>query len=165
MSMVGKQVPDMRLPSTKGDISLADFKGKWVVLFFYPLDFSPVCASELPVFNAKKGEFDNLNAVLIGANTDSVFSHNAWIEQLGGIDFPLISDYNKELVRKFDILIEDMGIALRAAFIIDPEGKIRYEVVHEPLIGRNVDEILRVLQALQTGGACPAGWKPGDKTL
>ncbi|MGF7429837.1 peroxiredoxin (alkyl hydroperoxide reductase subunit C) [Thermohydrogenium kirishiense] len=165
MSLVGKKAPDFKLDSTKGQISLSDYKGKWVVLFFYPLDFSSVCSTEIPEFNRMKPEFDKLNAELLGINTDSVYSHKAWIESLGGVDFPLLSDYNKEVTKQYGILIEEAGIALRAAFIINPDGIIDYEVVHEPVIGRNVDEILRVLNALQTGHACPVGWKPGDKVL
>lgn len=165
MLIPGMMAPDFNLPSTKGDIRLSDYKGKWVVLFFYPLDFSGVCSTEIPEFNKRLNDFKALNAEVIGANTDSIYSHNAWIKDLGGIDFPIISDYNKTMARDYEILLESDGIALRAAFIIDPDGKIRYTVVHEPVIGRNVNEILRVLAALQSGGACPVNWEPGQATL
>jgi peroxiredoxin (alkyl hydroperoxide reductase subunit C) len=165
MLIPGMTAPDFNLSSTKGDIKLSDYKGKWVVLFFYPQDFSGVCSTEIPEFNKKLNDFKALDAEVLGANTDSVYSHEAWIKELGGIDYPLISDYNKTMAESYEILLKDAGIALRAAFIIDPEGKIRYSVVHEPAIGRNVDEILRVLAALQSGGACPVNWQKGQATL
>jgi alkyl hydroperoxide reductase subunit AhpC len=107
-----------------------------------------------------------LGAVVLGGSTDSVFSHQAWVKgDLGELKYPLFSDITRETSRRYGVLMEDKGIALRGTFIIDPEGKVRWSCVNDLGIGRNVDEILRVLQALQTGENCPVNWKPGQKTL
>lgn len=150
------------------EISLSDYKGKWVVLFFYPLDFTFVCPTEIIDFNRKFDEFKKKNAQVIGGSTDSVYSHKAWCEMPGGIgklSFPLISDLTRKISQDYGILLEDKGIALRGLFIIDPEGKVRAAVVHDLQVGRSADEVLRVLNAFQTGELCPASWRPGEKTL
>jgi peroxiredoxin 2/4 len=177
MPLVGHPAPDFDMLSTKNmetleeRVKLSDYKGKWLVFFFYPLDFTFVCPTEILALNERLQEFKDLDAEVVGVSTDSVHSHKAWIgtsrEQngLGGLDYPLASDFTKEVARKYDVLIENEGTALRGLFIIDPEGMLRYQVVHDLNVGRSVDETLRVLEALQSGGLCPANWKPGEKLL
>ncbi len=144
----------------------SDFEGKWLVLFFYPLDFTFVCPTEIRGYNDHYEEFRKLGAEVIGTSTDSVYSHKAWTEKdLGKVAFPLVGDTNHEISRKYGVLLEASGIALRGTFIVDPTGVLRYSVVHDLGVGRSVDETVRVLQALQTGELCPVGWKPGAKTL
>ncbi len=148
------------------EIQLSDYKGKWVVLFFYPLDFTFVCPTEITGFNEYYKQFTESNAEIIGTSIDSVYSHLAWINNgLGKLQFPLLSDITKEISRDYGVLLEDKGIALRGTFIIDPDGNLRSAVVNDTGIGRNVEETLRTLQALQTGELTPCGWKPGEKTL
>jgi alkyl hydroperoxide reductase subunit AhpC len=146
-------------------ISLSDYRGKWVVLFFYPLDFTFVCPTEITQFSKELAEFTKLNAQVIGASVDSKFSHQAWLKDLGNLGFPLISDITKEISDDYGVLIEDEGISLRGTFIINPDGIIQYININNKDVGRDVNEILRVLSALQTGGLCPANWKVGEKTL
>ncbi len=147
------------------DIHLDDYAGKWVVLFFYPLDFTFVCPTEVTEFSERNSEFEEMDAQVLGVSVDSVYSHHAWLKELGELKYPLLSDITKEVSRKYGTLIEEKGISLRGAFIINPEGIIRYQVVHDLNIGRSVEEILRVLKALQTGEMCPVEWKPGKATL
>ncbi len=164
MIRVGDQAPDIKLESTAGkDIALSQLRGKWVVLFFYPGDFTQVCGSEVPEFNKRLGDFRALNSEVFGISIDSIAVHRAWAQTLGGLDYPLLSDLNKEAIKAFGV--ERGGKAMRATFIIDPDGIVRYELIHESRIGRNTDEVLRVLQALQTGKRCPVNWAPGKKTL
>lgn len=169
MITVGKLAPDFTAEALVGtefkQVSLADYKGKWVVLYFYPLDFTFICPTEITEFNTKYEEFTKLNAEVLGCSTDSVHSHKAWMQQLGGLKYPLLSDNTHDISRHFDVLIEEKGIALRGVFMIDPEGMLRYAAIHDLSVGRNVDEVLRVLKAFQTGELCPVGWKPGEKTL
>jgi len=148
-------------------VSLADYRGKWVVLFFYPLDFTFVCPTEIKGFNAALDTFKNLNTVVLGASVDSKYSHLAWIQRgdLGDLKYPLLSDFKKEVAARYGILDEKAGEALRGLFIIDPDGIIQYVLVHSLSVGRSVEETLRVLEALQTGEFCPLDWKPGQKTL
>ena len=148
-------------------VALNDFRGKWVVLFFYPADFTFVCPTEIKGFGQASGEFAKLNAVVLGASTDSKFSHLAWVQRgdLGPLKFPLLSDLKKETAQSYGCLDEKEGVAQRGLYIIDPDGVLQYQVVHNLDVGRSVDETLRVLEALQTGSLCPLGWKPGDKTI
>lgn len=167
---VGQPAPEFSLQALVGEefqnISLADYKGKkWVVLFFYPLDFTFVCPTEILQFSERMAEFEKLNATVLGASIDSIYSHKAWTKELGKLNYPLLSDITQEVARNYGILIEEKGFALRGLFIIDPEGILRYMVVHDTTVGRSVDETIRVLQALQSGELCPVGWKPGQKTL
>ncbi|PIQ85490.1 MAG: thioredoxin peroxidase [Candidatus Omnitrophica bacterium CG11_big_fil_rev_8_21_14_0_20_45_26] len=170
-TQVGTPAPDFTMQAVVDGgkfqpIKLSDYKGKWVVLFFYPLDFTFVCPTEITSFRDKLKDFNGLNAVVIGASIDSVYSHQAWIkQQLGELGFPLASDISKEVSRRYGILLEDKGIALRGTFIIDPNGILRWYLVNDLGIGRNIDEVVRVLKALQTGELCQANWKPGEKTL
>lgn len=145
------------------NISLSDYKGKWVVLFFYPLDFTFVCPTELTQFREFLPEFAKINAEVLGASVDSAHSHKRWLrDDLGNLGFPLIADLTKRISRDYGILLEERGIATRATFILDPEQKIQYMGVHNTSVGRDAKEILRVLQALQSGELCGAGWKKGD---
>ena len=166
---IGQNAPEFTMQGVVGDkfkdVCLDEFKGKWVVLFFYPLDFTFICPTEITEFSKRDSEFKALNAQVLGVSIDSVFSHKAWLKDLGNLNYPLLSDITKEVSRKYGVLLEDKGIALRGTFIIDPEGKLRYQLVHDLGIGRSIEEILRVLRALQTGELCPVEWKPGKKTL
>jgi alkyl hydroperoxide reductase subunit AhpC len=181
MSMqVSRPAPTFKLKSTKNatsprdlgfEISLEDYRGKWLVFFFYPLDFTFVCPTEILALSDRYEEFTSLNADVLGCSTDSVFSHFAWINTprekngISGLKYPLVADYKKETARAYQVLDEADGKAQRGLFIIDPEGVLRYCTVTADNVGRSVDETLRVLQALQTGSLCPAEWKPGKQVL
>jgi len=172
---VGELAPGFSLDALVGTekgkefrrVTLAEYRGRWVVLFFYPMDFTFVCPTEIKGFNSALSEFSKLNAVVLGVSTDSKYSHLAWVQrgELGALKFPLLSDLKKEAAVSYGCLDEKEGVALRALYIIDPEGVLQYQVVHNLDVGRSVDETLRVLEALQTGSLCPLGWHPGDKTL
>jgi len=174
---VGKKAPDFNLLSTKNmetleeRVKLDDYKGKWLILFFWPFDFTFVCPTEVTSFSDNIEEFRDLDCEVLGVSTDSVHTHRAWIKTprdqngIGEVNFPLASDFNKETARAYGILDETEGAAYRGLFIIDPEGILRYQVVTDMNVGRSVEETSRVLQALQAGGLCPANWKPGMKTL
>lgn len=177
IAKVGKPAPDFNLPSTKNmetlgeSISLSDYKGKWLILLFYPLDFTFVCPTELTAFSDRIEELNGVGAEVLGVSTDSVHSHRAWIKTprdqngIADLQYPLLSDVGGKLAAKYNILVEESNIALRGLFIINPEGVLQYSVVHDLNIGRSVDETLRVLQGLQTGGLCSADWKPGQANL
>jgi peroxiredoxin (alkyl hydroperoxide reductase subunit C) len=139
--------------------------GKWAVVFFYPLDFTFVCPTEIKEFSAKANEFEKANAKIIGVSVDSEHSHKAWSEgDLGKLNFPLVSDLQKENSINYDVLHDD-GMSLRGTFIIDPEGTIHHATINNLPLGRNVDETLRTLKAAQSGDLCPVGWTEGEKTL
>lgn len=167
---VGREAPDFNLEGVDTDgefknFSLENHKGQWTVLFFYPLDFTFVCPTEITQFSDQISDFKNLDAVVYGCSTDSVHSHKAWLKELGKLNFPLLSDMTHEVSEDYNVLIPEEGVALRGTFIIDPEGILRYAVYNDLSVGRNVDEILRVLNALQTGELCPVNWNPGQGTL
>ena len=167
---IGDHAPDFTKEALVNDsfqkISLSDYMGKWVVLFFYPRDFTFVCPTEIKDFNAHLSDFSQLNAIILGASCDSAFVHQAWTKtDLGAINFPLLSDENHSLAASYNVLLEKEGVALRGSFIIDPEGLVKYMVVSDLNVGRSVRETLRVLSALQTGELCPASWEKGQKTL
>ncbi|XP_008548226.1 peroxiredoxin 1 [Microplitis demolitor] len=157
------------------EIKLSDYRGKYLVLFFYPLDFTFVCPTELIAFNEKLSEFKSLNAEVIGVSTDSQFSHLAWINTprkqggLGSLDYPLLSDFHKQISRNYGVLIEEQGIALRGLFIIDKEGYVRQMSINDLPVGRSVEETLRLIKAFQFvekhGEVCPANWQPDSKTI
>ena len=175
VAKVGERAPDFALDALvrtgKGfefkKLALEEYHGKWVVLFFYPMDFSFVCPTEIKGFNQEIGTFKKLDAVVLGISTDSKYSHLAWAQRgdLGVLQFPLLSDLKKEAAAEYGCLDEKEGVALRALYIIDPDGVLQYQVVHNLDVGRSVDETLRVLQALHTGALCPLNWKPGEKTI
>lgn len=148
------------------EVSLQDLKGKWVILFFYPLDFTLVCPTELTQFREHIAEFKAAGAVVMGCSVDSVHSHKRWLrDDLGNLGYPLISDLTKRIAKDYGVLIEDRGIATRATFIIDPEQKLQFIGIHNTAVGRNAAEIMRVLHACQSGELCQAGWQPGDQHL
>ncbi len=168
---IGQKAPDFAAQALMPDgsfkeVKLSDYKGKWVVLFFYPLDFTFVCPTEIKSFNQHLDQFKKLNVEILGASTDSVYSHKAWSEkELGKINFPILGDTNHSVSRGFNVLLEDKGIALRGTFIIDANGVLKSAVVNDLPVGRSVDETLRTVQALQTGKLTGCEWKPGEKTL
>jgi len=177
LAKVGQPAPNFNLPSTKNidtlaeNVKLSDYKGKWLVLLFYPLDFTFVCPTELISFSDRLEDFQGIGAEVVGVSTDSVHSHRAWLKTpqdkngIEGVKYPIASDVGGKLSRAYNILVEDANIALRGLFIVNPEGVLQYSVVHDLNIGRSVDETLRVLQGLQTGGLCSADWKPGQENL
>ncbi len=179
MSLVAKPAPPFKAQALVGkefkEISLDDYRGKWLVLFFYPLDFTFVCPTEIIAFSDRIAEFKELGAEILGCSVDSQYVHLAWANtprKEGGIGetaYPLLADLTKQISRDYGVLLEEAGVALRGLFIIDPEGTVAYEVVHDLGIGRNVDETLRVLKAIQTmkktGEVCPANWTPGEDTM
>jgi peroxiredoxin (alkyl hydroperoxide reductase subunit C) len=179
MSLVGQKAPDFTLDAVvNGDfaqVKLSDFKGKYVVLFFYPLDYTFVCPTEITAFADRYEEFKKLGAEVLAASVDSKFVHLAWQKTprkqggLGAVPFPHLSDLNKSLARDYGVLLEPAGVALRGLFVIDEEGVVQHATVNHLGVGRNVEETLRTLQAIQivkkTGEVCPANWKPGGETM
>jgi peroxiredoxin (alkyl hydroperoxide reductase subunit C) len=179
--LVGNVAPDFEAEAVFDQefvkIKLSEYIGqKYVVLFFYPLDFTFVCPTEITAFSDKYDEFERLNTEVIGISTDSVFSHLAWIQTerksggLGELRYPLISDITKKISADYKVLIPDQGVALRGLFIIDKQGVIQHSTINNLGIGRSVEETLRTLQAVQyvqdnPDEVCPAGWKPGEKTM
>jgi alkyl hydroperoxide reductase subunit AhpC len=168
---VGSPAPSFSLDAVDNlefkKISLNDYRGKWVVLFFYPGDFTFVCPTEIKGFNRSLAEFTALNTQVLAASVDSKFSHLAWLKSgaLDKLDYPLLSDFSKRTARAYGVLDEEKSYARRGLFIIDPNGIIQYRIVHSDKVGRSVEETLRVLKALQTQELCPINWKPGDTTI
>ncbi|MGE5195512.1 MAG: peroxiredoxin [Deltaproteobacteria bacterium] len=149
-------------------VKLADFEGKWVCLFFYPLDFTFVCPTEIVAFNKALGDFRDRDCVVLTASTDSVYSHKGWCdshEDLKALRYPMLSDMTRKLATDYGVLDEEKGLAYRGIFLIDPRRIVRWMAVHDLSVGRNVSEVIRVLDALQTDKLCPCNWKPGEKTL
>ncbi|XP_041033059.1 peroxiredoxin-2 [Carcharodon carcharias] len=157
------------------DLTLSSYKGKYVVFFFYPLDFTFVCPTEIIAFSDRAADFRKINCEVIGASTDSHFSHFAWTKTprkqggIGQMDIPLVADLNQSISKDYGILKEDEGIAYRGLFIIDDKGILRQITINDLPVGRSVDETLRLVQAFQFtdkhGEVCPAGWKPGQDTI
>jgi peroxiredoxin 2/4 len=176
--LVGNAAPDFKGMAVVNkefkEISLKDYRGKWLCLFFYPLDFTFVCPTEITAFSDRVEDFRRLGCEIVGASIDSQFSHLAWINTarnqggLGEIRFPLLADVNKEACRSYNVLNEG-GVALRGLFLINPEGKVEYQVVHNLGVGRSVEETLRALEAFQfvakNGEVCPANWQKGKDTM
>lgn len=171
MLQVTNSAPEFTMDAVMPDgefkeIKLSDYRGKWVVLFFYPLDFTFVCPTEITAFSKLHKQFKDLGAEVIGVSVDSKFSHDAWIKSsLGKIAFPLASDLTKKVSSGYNVLLEGAGIALRGTFIIDPDGILQWQIVHGIGVGRSTDEVVRALKAIQTGDLCQADWNEGDKTL
>ncbi len=150
------------------EISLNDYKGKWVILFFYPLDFTFVCPTEIEEFGKHYEEFKSMNTEVIACSTDSHFSHLAWRSShpgLRNLPFPMLADFTRETSRKYEILKEETGYALRGLYIIDPNGVLQYTVIHPEAVGRSCNEVIRVLTALQTGKMTPCNWEAGQSTI
>ncbi|XP_014771915.1 peroxiredoxin-2 [Octopus bimaculoides] len=157
------------------DIKLADYKGKYLVLFFYPLDFTFVCPTEIIAFSDNIKKFKEINAEVVGVSIDSHFSHLAWINTprkeggLGQLKYPLLSDLSKQIASDYGVLLENPGIALRGLFIIDPNGILRQITINDLPVGRSVDETIRLIKAFQFvekhGEVCPANWQPDSKTI
>jgi len=169
MIQVGKPAPEFDLEALigleMGRVRLSDYRGRWLVFYFYPLDFTFVCPTEIKEFNRRYDEFKEAGAEVLGGSVDSVYAHLEWTKTLGVLRYPLFSDITKQVSRDYGVLIEEQGISLRGLFIIDPEGILRYQLVHELNVGRSVEETLRVLKALQMGELCPVEWHPGEQTL
>jgi len=178
--LVTQSAPDFKVNavladgSFQDDFTLSQFRGKYVLLFFYPLDFTFVCPTEIIAFSDRVDEFATLGVQIIGASVDSHFSHLAWRNLprnqggIGQVKYPLASDLNKQIARDYDVLL-DGGVALRGTFLIDREGVVRHQVVNDLPLGRSVDEALRMVKALQyfetNGEVCPADWKEGNRTI
>ncbi len=180
MSLVGNKAPSFELPAVVnnelGSINSENFLGKWTVLFFYPLDFTFVCPTEILAFSNAAPTFAELNTNVVGVSVDSQFTHLAWINTprdkggLGQLQIPLVADLNKTLARDFGVLNEAAGVALRGVFVIDPEGVVQSAIINNLGVGRNVNEVLRTLKAFQyitshDGEVCPAGWDDGADTM
>ncbi|MFM8573928.1 MAG: peroxiredoxin [Pirellula sp.] len=177
--LVTKPAPDFTAEAVLKDgsfakLSLSQFKGKYVLLFFYPLDFTFVCPTEIIAFSDRVKEFNDLGVEVIGVSVDSHFSHLAWRNVsrdqggIGAIQYALVADLNKQISRDYDVLLDD-AVALRGLFLIDKAGIVRHQVVNDLPLGRSVDEALRMVQALQyvekNGEVCPADWKQGKRTI
>ena len=175
--LVGKQAPDFTASAVMGNNEIRDFtlsvetKGKYTVIFFYPLDFTFVCPSELIAFDHRLAEFKERGVEVIGVSIDSQFTHLAWKNTpvnnggIGQVQYPLIADVKHEICRAYDVEFGAAGVAFRGSFLIDQKGVVRHQVVNDLPLGRNVDEMLRMVDALQSteqpGEACPAGWNKG----
>jgi len=179
-TLVGKKAPEFKAKAVVGkrivdDFSLSNYKGKHVIFFFYPLDFTFVCPTELHAFQDKLNEFEKRNAVVIGCSVDSAYSHHAWVHTprnkggIEGVEYPLVSDLNKTISTDYGVLIPSEGIAYRGLFLIDTAGVVRHQVVNDLPLGRSVEETLRILDALiyfeQHGEVCPANWQTGKKGM
>lgn len=173
---IGEKFPEYKLQACvsreKGkefaEVSNANHKGAWAVYFFWPLDFTFVCPTEIAEFNKASKDFQNREAKLFGVSADSHFVHLAWRnnhEDLKDLTFPMVADYNKTLSSELGILHKDAGAPLRATYIVDQDGIIRWVSVNDLSVGRNVKEVIRTLDALQTDELCPCNWEKGQKTL
>ncbi|EDS38472.1 peroxiredoxins, prx-1, prx-2, prx-3 [Culex quinquefasciatus] len=179
-------VPELQKPAPKfsgtavvkgafQEIKLEDYAGKYVVLFFYPLDFTFVCPTEIIAFSDRASEFEKINCALIGCSTDSHFTHLAWTNTprkeggVGALDIPLLADKSMKIARDYGVLQEESGVTFRGLFIIDGQQNLRQITINDLPVGRSVDEVLRLVQAFQFtdehGEVCPANWKPGQKTM
>ncbi|MCX7020536.1 MAG: peroxiredoxin [bacterium] len=173
MITVGQKCPDFEVAALKGEdvtskVKLSDYEGKWLCLYFYPLDFTFVCPTEIKAFSDAAPDFEDRNCAILGGSCDSVYSHLGWVkakDELKGLKHPLIADYTKSLSRSLGIINDQMGVSQRATFLIDPQGIVRFVYVTDLSVGRNPAEVLRVLDALQTDELCPCNWKPGQPTI
>jgi len=170
---IGSLAPAVRAEAYRRDVSdpvevnLDEQRGRWVVLFFYPRDFTFVCPTELYAFAELESAFAEEDAIVVAASTDSYWSHKAWFEShvlLADVHYPVLADTSHAISDAFGVLAED-GSAVRGTFVIDPDGVVRHASVTDQSVGRSPDETLRVLQALRTGALCPVGWRPGEPTL
>jgi len=173
---VGKQFPKFNLKAVIGsnikdaftEVTNDSFKGKWLVVFFYPKDFTFVCPTEIKGFHELNGQFKDRDAQILAVSTDSEFVHLAWKtheKDLKDLSFPMVSDIKRELSQSLGILDESEGVAQRATFIVDPQGVVRFVYVTDLSVGRNPKEVLRVLDGLQTDELCPCNWEKGQETI
>lgn len=176
MLTVGDKFPNFKLKGVVGleqgkefaDISHESYPGKWQVVFFWPMDFTFICPTEIAEFGKRNNDFADRDAQVLGVSTDTHFVHLAWRQNhadLKALPYPMLADTKRELSTALGVLHKEDGVALRATFIVDPTGIIRWVNVNDLSVGRNVDEALRVLDALQTDELCPCNWKQGEKTL
>lgn len=178
--LVGKKAPDFKATAVVNgsdfkEVKLSDYQGKYVVMFFYPLDFTFVCPTELHAFQEKLDTFKKLNCEVLGVSIDSQFSHLAWLNTprseggIKGVTYPVIADIHKTISRDYDVLIPEAGIALRGTFLIDKNGVVQQQTINNLPLGRSVDEMIRLLEALQYteshGEVCPANWKKGETAM
>ena len=179
--LVGKEAPNFNAPAVMADgaindeFSLADYKDQYIVLFFYPLDFTFVCPTELIAFSHRIAEFEKRGVQVVGCSIDSQFTHLAWrntpIDEggIGAVAYPLVADVKHEICRDYDVEFDAAGVAFRGSFLIDKNGVVRHQVVNDLPLGRNIDEMLRMIDALQFheehGEVCPAGWNKGDQGM
>jgi peroxiredoxin (alkyl hydroperoxide reductase subunit C) len=176
MLTVGDKLPDFSLTAVTSldkdkeftTVTQASYPGKWLVLFFWPMDFTFICPTEIAEFGKRNRDFKDRDAQVLGASTDTHFVHLAWRKNhpdLKTLPYPMLADTKRELSTALGILHKQDGVALRATFIVDPDGIIRWATVNDLSVGRNVDEVLRTLDALQTDELCPCNWKQGQETL
>lgn len=176
MALVGQKAPDFEMPAVLangeiGTVRSQDYRGRWLVLFFYPHDFTFVCPTEITAFSDAYRDFSAEGAEILGVSTDSPHVHRAWIQTdrgrggLGPLRYPLASDWTHRVSRDYQVYYPEEGAAYRGLFIVNPEGMVEYEVVHNLNVGRSVGEVLRVLKALKAGGLCPVNWQPGERLL
>ncbi len=170
--MIGKQAPDFKANAFVNgkikEISLSSYRGKWVVLFFYPADFTFVCPTEVEGFAEKYEDFKSKNAEILSVSRDTVYVHKAWVEndeRVAKAKYPMIEDRKGLISEAYGVLDENSGNSHRGLFIINPEGIIKYMVITDDNVGRSTEETMRVLLALQSGGLCPVDWEPGKPTL
>ena len=178
--LVGQPAPDFTAPaafpgesaaSPVQQVSLGDYAGRWFIVLWYPGDFTFVCPTEILAFSDRLDEFADAETDILAASVDSVYSHRAWAQVpreangIAGVRFPILSDATHKIARAWGVLLEDEGVTLRGLFILDPDGAVQYAALHNLNVGRSVDETLRVLAALQSGGLCGSDWKPGRETL
>lgn len=178
-SLVTHEAPDFTAEAVMADgsiqdVSLSTYRGKYVLLYFYPLDFTFVCPTEILAFHKRVKDFEERDTQLIGVSIDSAFTHSAWRRTpvneggIGGIDYPLVADLKKSIARDYGVLFDD-SVALRGLFLIDREGVVRHALVNDLPLGRSVDEALRMVDALQyfekNGEVCPANWKQGEDAM
>lgn len=176
---VGEPAPDFSLPvldpadpsNYSLRATLSGYRGDWLVFFFYPMDFTFVCPTEILALAEHRTEIEDMGARILGCSTDTIYTHRAWVETprenngIAGVNYPLAADHNGRVARSYGVLVEEEHVALRGLFLIDPAGVLQYAVIHSLDVGRSVEETLRVLAALQTGGLCPSDWRPGGRTL
>ena len=181
MGLIGKKAPDFKTSAVidgnkiVDDFAISNFEGKYTVLFFYPLDFTFVCPTELHAFQEKLSEFESRNTQVIGCSVDSKHTHYAWLNTpvekggIAGVTYPLVADLTKSIAIDYDVLKEDEGVAYRGLFLIDKDGIIRHQLINDLPLGRNVDEAIRLIDALQfheeNGEVCPANWNKGDRAM
>ena len=177
--LVGKTAPDFSEDAVSNGefkkVSLSDYDGKWKVVFFYPLDFTFVCPTEITAFSDAVEKFRELNCEVMAVSTDSKFSHLAWTKQsrndggIGDVKFPILADFNKKVSRDYGVLVEEAGVALRGLFILDDKNVIQHSTINNLSVGRNVEETLRLVEAYQftakSGEVCPANWSKGKDSM